>query len=299
MPNARTLVASASILAVCAVTYGGDLNPPPGAVAPTDRVRINPETAGVPIVIDEPGSYVLTGPVLDCIGCDDLPNHGIVISAADVTLDCNGFQIVGDPENSAVGISLIFPAENVVIRNGTVRNWSFAGILGGGTGVTLEDMRVNSCGQSGGGSGISLSSEARVVGCTSNSNGGAGIQVSFGATVQDCIATGNTGNGIETAFGGLTNGSVLENCVSRNNGGIGFSLGDGTTARGCSASQNGGAGMIIGPGGVASGCSAVLNGGTGIEVVNALAHGCAAAWNTGADITLTAGGVAIDSHDAP
>lgn len=276
----------------------GDLTPPPGPVSATDRVTLNPASLGVPIVLDEPGSYVLTGPVLDCIGCDDLPNSGIVISASDVTLDCNGFAIVGDPENSLNGIFVDFAFSNVVIRNGTVRGWSNAGVIGG-SGIALEDMRIISNGHGAGEAGITLGSESRVRGCVAQDNAGMGIFVGFGSSVQDCSASGNAGDGIHATVGALTNGSVVRGCVSRNNGGVGFSLGDGTIADACAASQNGGGGFVLSPGSAASACTSALNTGNGFDASNALVHGCSAAWNTGADIALSAGAVAIDSHDAP
>lgn len=286
------IVASAVLLAPAAL--GGDLNPPPGPVTATDRVTINPANVALPIVIDAPGSYVLTGPVLDCIGCDDLPTSGIVINASDVTLDCNGFRIVGDPGNSLNGIFVDAANTNVVIRNGIVRGWSGSGVFGSGD-VTLESMRVIGCGQQGG-AGIELGSNARIIDCTAQGNGGNGVFVGFGSYVEGCTSTGNSGNGIETAVGAIANGSVLNDCVARNNGLVGLSLAGGTSARGCAASQNGSHGIALGPGALASGCTAVFNGGDGITAFNALVHGCSTVQNTGTDISLAGGATSADSH---
>jgi len=263
-------------------------------VTATDRVTINPANVALPIVIDEPGSYVLTGPVLDCIGCDDAPSSGIVISASDVTLDCNGFQIVGDPLNSLNGVFIDAPFTNVVIRNGTVRDWSNTGIIGGG-GVTLESMRVIGNGFQGG-AGIELASEARVINSVAQNNSGNGIFVGFGSYVEGCTAMGNGENGIETAIGAIANGSVLNDCIARNNGLVGLSLAGGTSARGCAASQNGSHGITLGPGALASGCTAVFNSGDGITAFNALVHGCSTVQNTGTDINLAGGATSVDSH---
>lgn len=300
MRNRHThCVGSALILAATTAAFAGDLNPPPGQVAPTNRVILYPGFNNLPVVIDEPGSYVLGGPVLDCTMCLNPlpPTSGIVISASDVTLDCNGFQIIGAPADSFNGILIDAPATNVVIRNGTVRDWSNTGIIGG-TGVTLENMRVISNGSQGGG-GVELASEARVVDCVVLNNNGAGVFVGFGSMVEGCTASGNIGDGIHTTVGALTNGSVVKGCVSRNNSGVGFSLGDGTMASDCAASQNGAGGFVLAPGASAGSCTAVLNTGHGFNAINALVHGCSAAWNTGNDIELSAGAVAIDSHDAP
>ena len=287
-------------LFVSGAALGGDLDPPPGPIAPTDRVTINTQDVALPIVIDAPGSYVLTGPVLDCLECDDLATSGVVISASDVTLDCNGFQIVGDPQNSVFGIEVDPAASNVVIRDATVRDWSSHGISGS-HGVTLERVRVIGNGFVGGflGAGIELGSNARVIDCVCENNASRGISVGFGALVEGCTSTGNGGAGIQTAIGALTNGSVVIGCVSRNNGGTGFLLGDGTMASDCAASQNGAGGFALGPGASAGSCAAVLNTGDGFNATNALVHGCSAAWNTDDDIALSAGAQAIDSHDGP
>ena len=299
MRKAGTVLAGFTVLLMSASAFAGELNPPPGPVTATDRVALHPE-AGVPIIINEPGSYVLMGPVLDCIGCDDAPNSGIVISASDVTLDCNGFQIVGDPENSFNGIFIDFLTENITIRNGIVRNWSSGGITAGGSsGVTLENMRVFGNGFNGGAGGISISSEARIIDCVVRDNDGTGVFVGFGSLIRGTTATGNNGHGIQTVPGALSNGSVIENCVSRGNVGDGFNLADGTIIRGSSATQNGGSGIVLAPGSAATGCTAVFNSGSGFEASNALVHSSAAYNNSGTDITLFNNAVAIDSHDAP
>ncbi|MCB9838907.1 MAG: right-handed parallel beta-helix repeat-containing protein [Phycisphaeraceae bacterium] len=292
-------IGSALFLAIATTAMGGDLNPPPGQVAPTNRVILYPGFNNLPVVIDEPGSYVLGGPVLDCVGCLNPlpPTSGIVISASDVTLDCNGFQIVGAPADSFNGIFIDAPATNVVIRNGTVRDWSNTGIIGG-SGVTLENMRVIGNGSQGGG-GIELSSEARVVGCTVVNNNGAGVFVGYGSVVEGCTASGNIGDGIHTVIGATVNGSVVRGCVARGNAGTGFSLGDGTVASDCAATQNGAGGFVLAPGALASTCTAALNTGDGFNAVNALVLGCSAALNTGSDIALSFAAEAINSHDSP
>ena len=82
----------------------GDLNPPVGPVIPTmktlaevePRIAVNaintPGDTNALFSITEPGSYYLTANVVGVVGKD-----GIVIQVSDVTLDLNGFALIGVP----------------------------------------------------------------------------------------------------------------------------------------------------------------------------------------------------------
>ncbi len=79
------------------------------------------DAPGYPILISAAGHYVLTGP-LSCPAPLDLYALAILINAANVTLDLNGFGIEITPGpgfGEAVRVS--FPASNVTIRNGYIR----------------------------------------------------------------------------------------------------------------------------------------------------------------------------------
>src|SRR5438105_3055049 len=80
----------------------GDLNPPAGPVAPTHktltevepRIAINatntPGDANSLFKITQPGSYYLTGNITGVAA-----KNGIAIAASGVTLDLNGFDLLG------------------------------------------------------------------------------------------------------------------------------------------------------------------------------------------------------------
>jgi hypothetical protein len=91
--------------AICCLPHAaraGDLNPPAGPVAPTmkslddvePRTAINaantPGSANSVFRISQPGSYCLTGNVNGGAGL-----HGIQIESNNVTLDLNGFALMG------------------------------------------------------------------------------------------------------------------------------------------------------------------------------------------------------------
>lgn len=97
-----TRATMASLAAVlCASALAGDLNPPPGAVAPTmkrlsdldPRRVLNelPGTLDAVHIISQPGQYVLTRDVQGVAG-----KHGILVATSGrVTINLNGFSING------------------------------------------------------------------------------------------------------------------------------------------------------------------------------------------------------------
>ncbi|MFZ4487327.1 MAG: hypothetical protein ACOYO9_12140, partial [Candidatus Nanopelagicales bacterium] len=126
-----TLLCLASLAAVAAA---GPINPPAGPVAPTPgpepRIPISdtttPGDADSLFRITQPGSYYLTGNITGVAN-----KHGIkIIATGSVTLDLNGFELVGTNAASAfVGVRDSTTAPSVIsVINGTVRNWGDDGI---------------------------------------------------------------------------------------------------------------------------------------------------------------------------
>lgn len=118
---------------------------PFSAFAVDGVVLINQSTViaagGFPYVINQPGSYKLSGNLVVPSGL-----NGIDIAASNVTLDLNGFNIsslgftaFGSTTRaiSAIGTN----AYNVVIRNGTLTNW-LEGILFSSDArlITVQDL---------------------------------------------------------------------------------------------------------------------------------------------------------------
>ena len=99
---------------------------------PVDATH-TPGNSVAEFVIGSPGSYCLTTNIIGVSGKD-----GIDIDANNVTLDLNGFSVVG-VSGSLSGINTAFA--NVVIRNGIVSQWT-NGVDSTGMNVTIQGLTV-------------------------------------------------------------------------------------------------------------------------------------------------------------
>ncbi len=202
---------------------------------------INPgDGPGFPITISQPGSYRLsgnltvTGPGL----------NAIEITASNVTLDLNGFSIVGTGRGSGGGQGIVGFAPggtSIVVTNGSVRNMGSNGINldsncrvekvliagNGGYGVAVTTgsniLYNNIVDNSGDGvlvgqAGVVGGSSGFVTGNLLNANGGAAIHVRFGGRtlVAGNVATFNTGPGLLT--GATATVGYTQNIFTENNG---------------------------------------------------------------------------------
>ncbi len=292
-----TRIASALLLTTClgqAALLAGQLEPP-GPVMPTDRVTLNGQEVEPPFAITKSGSYVLTSDIRDCLPCDDLPTDGIIIDADDVTLDMNGFALVGAPGNSLSGIVVRQGRTNVVIKNGVVRDWDDHGIdASAGRNARIDDMRVSDNGQN----GILVGFGGVVRLSTVSANEGQGIFVAPGSMVDRCVATENGSDGIVAIPTAVPSGSTISGSSARFNGGSGILAGDGTTITDCTSDQNAGHGISTGLGCTIRGNTVATNAGNGILTVNSLVHSNTSSFNTGANISATSSTV-IDNHVGP
>ena len=95
--------------------------------------------SAVPFTISEAGSYYLTG---NLTASDS--TSGITISADNVTLDLNGFALIGGGSGSVAGIVVPVAQKNLCIRNGTVRGWTNGGVRADtARNSRLENLRVS------------------------------------------------------------------------------------------------------------------------------------------------------------
>lgn len=236
----RSLVLVAAALAAPAVLGQGALTPASG---PTPMMKtlaqIEPRTpiSALPFVISNSGSYYVTG---NLTGASN--SHGILILASDVSIDLGGFILKGGP-GSLDGINAgnegnlgAINTTNLVVLNGTLRNW-------GGTGLNA-----------------SLASVARYEGLQLLTNGYGGISVGVNSVLRNCQSHFNLRYGFEASFGP----ALLESCTASRNQLDGFHVG-GSVVMNCSASYNDGAGFSAFGNSTVSDCRSASNQRSGIE----------------------------------
>ena len=257
----RTLTTCTFVLSVASLalfSLAGPLNPPAGAVSSTakplaeiePRIAVNatntPGDADSLFKITQPGSYYLTGNITGVVG-----KHGIEIVASGVTLDLNGFDLVGVAGMGAFdGVSTTLAGlSNIAVFNGSVRNWGRHGIDLGTfavTGCRIEGVRASGNVSAGVYAGVN----STVAGCSA-SGGQYGIYASIGSALSDCSAKGTSVYGLATDAG-----STLTNCSAYNNAGLGISTSNGCTVTHCSAYLNTGSGISVSSGSTVEGCTA-------------------------------------------
>jgi len=167
---------------------------------------------GFPVTLSQPGSYRLTSNLT----VSDANTTAIQITSNNVTLDLNGFSIIGPvvcTSSPAIcpaagqgnGIQAdAAPGQNgpssVKILNGAVRGVGATGVLMTGLGSSVENVRVESV------SGAGFVVAGRVTDSSAIRNGSFGI---LAVTVRTCTATDNHGEGILLdGSGGVADGNI-------------------------------------------------------------------------------------------
>lgn len=297
----RTLLGAAGLGAIAAMAKAGPLNPPTGAVAGTNKTlqeiadkvartdsglaeartpvsaSTTPGNASYLFRITQPGSYYLTGNVQ---APANWAGGGIEITAADVTLDLNGFAVVGlgGAAGTLGGIhSTVVSAGRTRLRNGTVRSWRFNGVmLQSHCTVTDVNAELNV------GIGFSAGTECTLTRCTAADNLGTGFSIASYSTLLQCVARSNSGNGFASSVGtvaalctaiantadGFTGFASVQTCSSLSNNDDGFAVC--ITADNCTAHSNTGNGFEGCD--LVRGCYAGINGGDGTSSCEQVVH---------------------------
>ena len=196
------LVAAISILSIAT-----------GCASPGDGVTVLKQPTTLPIVISQPGSYRLGSNIV----VPDANTTAIRVESRDVTIDLNGFAILGPTVCTGIPVSCtqtgsgsgIVAAgnagkrENVVVHGGTIKGM-------GSDGVNLSEQATVSHVRaiSNGNNGIIGNQGSRITENVAIANGNRGI-----ATAERCIVTGNVanenGNGINMNSQGVVSGNTV------------------------------------------------------------------------------------------
>lgn len=281
------------LLAGAWLANAGSLTPPAGPITETmkDLDTVEPRTAlrndnigFTPIVINQSGSYYLAETILSIGG-----QHGIEITANDVTLDLNGFAVAGNTEvGSLDGIHVNGTLQNVTVKNGVVRNFVDSGIYALlASNCQFHDLILSNNGNN----GLTAGDNAIITRCTSQANGGTGISISQACVVVDCVSRDNQANGISSSAG-----SSIRGCVARNNGINGISTTFGCTVTDCTVFDNANIGIATGIGSTVTGCTAYTNDDDGISVTNSLVRGNTSIANGVLNIDAAGGSTLLENH---
>ena len=195
-------------------------------------------SGGFPYVISATASYRLTGN-LTVPGSTD----GIDVTAANVTIDLNGFAIT-----TASGLVGIKVSEGLyTVENGTVNGFSTGGVEGGFFGI-VKNLHADGNGQF----GINVGDHTVVEGCTANLNAspsGVGIVCFSGCAISGNTASQNIADGIDCTGTGCvisSNAAYLNSKVGINCSGSGCAISGNTAAsNGSSGISCGGSGCLV------------------------------------------------------
>jgi len=240
--------------------------------------------------ITNSGSYYLTTNVVVS------DRDGIRIKASNVTLDLNGFSIIGG-SGGWRGIWVGAPVKGLTIRNGSIMgcsgggldaqqasNSSFADLqIGESMGTTAVGINVGpNCDitrvrvWNSAGNGFNVGENSRLSECLAFKNGTMGFSLSDRVVLSNCQATSNSAIGI--VFWGA--GGKLESCAATGNGTVGIDA-SGAVVENCRAEGNTQTGISVNNGGMIQNCVAAKNGTSGVSASQGvLVTGCTAASNT-------------------
>jgi hypothetical protein len=160
------------------------------------------DTPGFPVTLSLPGSYRLAGNLT----VPDANTNAIIIATDHVTLDLNGFAILGPTDCSGgiqhcantgfgMGVSTDTDHFNITIRNGTVKGMGRRGIFLTGGAHLVEYVHASDIGDVGififpgsAGFGGSIAQHN-----TARRNGGTGIIVDAGLVTHNIVDTNTVG----------------------------------------------------------------------------------------------------------
>jgi hypothetical protein len=187
-----------------------------------------------PIQIYTPGSYILTSNIV--VG--PCKTTAIKVHASDVTINLNGFSIIGgcdpqagckcNPAPEARGIDAT-DQNRLVVTNGTITQFWDDGISASANCKVEEVRAVNNCGE-----GIICSEASLIKDNTVADNTGCGIESEDGSLVVGNVISGNgDGECGKSMEFGVCPGVETDNCTEVADPTVGYRSNVIRTSRGC------------------------------------------------------------------
>ncbi|MDX9910314.1 MAG: right-handed parallel beta-helix repeat-containing protein [Phycisphaerales bacterium] len=216
------------------------LGPASEAAAPPARFEAAPDGAMLivppiepmvqPIRIEASGLYRLAGNIVMAGDASAL-----LIERANVTLDLNGYVIVGT-RGAAPGISVVGVRSAITIRNGIVRNFGDGIVLVDALSARADGLIIETNVRH----GIFSSRSVIAEDCILRGNGGWGMLLGPSSRASRCTATANTVGGISTGTD-----SIIERCIASGNAGPGIDALSTALVLDSVASGNGANGVLV------------------------------------------------------
>ena len=175
-------------------------------------------------IITQPGSYYLTGNMTGVSG-----KNGISIQASNVTVDLNGFALIG-VTGSFNGLVVSQGQTNIRVHNGSAVSWPFTAFyLQTTTGGECDHLRASQ----NGGTGLNLGDNFVVNNVIANANGD-GLVTRNNCVIDHATATANSDVGI-----GAGSDCVLKDCNASGNSLVGIAVADRCVVAHCTVATNG------------------------------------------------------------
>jgi len=185
------------------------------------------DTPGFPVSINTSGYFVLTSNLT----VPDQNTTAIQVNADNVTIDLNGFAILGPTVCPTDGFNVAGPCAP------TGGGWGIDGYSNTGGAGRLNTRVINGTINGMGAYGVVLGRNSRVSQMNLTSNGADGI-FSLGGIISDTLLRGNGGNGVTTS------GIIMTSSRAIFNRGVGVSSGAGSIFSGNIFGVNAGVGVF-------------------------------------------------------
>ncbi len=201
------------------------------------------------VTITKSGSYLVSQVLKHNGDC-------IKVQADFVTLDLGGFSITGNGSGNAITDNGS-GRQGIVVRNGTISNFSNAINFQASSGSRIEGIRA--IGNSN--HGIIVGDGSTVTGCAVLGNMNKGIRGTSNDKLTDNVVENNGEIGIDAGASAIVTGNTANGNTSN-----GINAGTGSLVRGNTANDNEAPGMVIDSGSTVTGNTARGNATSGIDV---------------------------------